>query len=530
MTYDGINRLTGIQRRRGGAIFAGETSSYTYDSMGNLLSKSNFTASGTDNITFNVPTDGNVLTGETYDANGNRTTETASGISSITYNTLNLPESVTVDTLTVHYLYSAAGTKLKESSTDYSGNLIYKNGTLHKILTGGGYIETSDSLVALLSSPVYRFFLTDHLGSVRVVADAQGRVLQQNNQLPYGEDYAPVYAAGHSMTSGGGNIPPGEEIGEEPLGGVGTVGLNVLGDPIEDDGEELGNIPTLEPSTLYRSFNPYRFCGKEQMTSSGFYGFGARWYSPKTGRWTTQDPLSEKYYSISPYAYCAGNPVNIVDPDGADWYTNNETGYYTWFEGNEEIEGYTYYGGKGSLLGEAETMINELFEEMNKNEDSDNQKGLYINGFTLAIRDNKTQGCTGGKSILGLFGEFIFNKGPEYSVFLEDHPYTEDLKNNMHIRNSQDKIIASKSGYYMTSREWGPKDVPNTDIFSEQFMGSFTYYGKRNKENTVLHNVVFDSKSLYSLLYHLPFIKNKERSQTNHFGNTYQFYIWDTKL
>lgn len=61
------------------------------------------------------------------------------------------------------------------------------------------------------------------------------------------------------------------------------------------------------------------------------------------------DPLAEKYYSISPYAYCAGNPVNIVDPDGADWYTNNETGYYTWFEGNEEIEGYTYYGGKGSL-------------------------------------------------------------------------------------------------------------------------------------------------------------------------------------
>ncbi len=28
------------------------------------------------------------------------------------------------------------------------------------------------------------------------------------------------------------------------------------------------------------------------------------------------DPLAEKYYSISPYAYCAGNPVNLVDPDG----------------------------------------------------------------------------------------------------------------------------------------------------------------------------------------------------------------------
>ena len=28
------------------------------------------------------------------------------------------------------------------------------------------------------------------------------------------------------------------------------------------------------------------------------------------------DPLCEKYYSISPYAYCAGNPVNLVDPNG----------------------------------------------------------------------------------------------------------------------------------------------------------------------------------------------------------------------
>ena len=33
-------------------------------------------------------------------------------------------------------------------------------------------------------------------------------------------------------------------------------------------------------------------------------------------RFTSVDPLAEKYYSISPYAYCAGNPVNRIDPDG----------------------------------------------------------------------------------------------------------------------------------------------------------------------------------------------------------------------
>ena len=34
------------------------------------------------------------------------------------------------------------------------------------------------------------------------------------------------------------------------------------------------------------------------------------------GRFTTIDPLAEKYPSLSPYAYCNGNPVNFVDPDG----------------------------------------------------------------------------------------------------------------------------------------------------------------------------------------------------------------------
>ena len=50
--------------------------------------------------------------------------------------------------------------------------------------------------------------------------------------------------------------------------------------------------------------------------------FGARHYSPALRRcpalrrWLTPDPLSEKYYTSSPYAYCADNPINLVDPDG----------------------------------------------------------------------------------------------------------------------------------------------------------------------------------------------------------------------
>jgi len=48
------------------------------------------------------------------------------------------------------------------------------------------------------------------------------------------------------------------------------------------------------------------------------YDYGARGYYPTMGRFMTVDPLAEKYYSISPYAYCAGNPVNTIDPNGMD--------------------------------------------------------------------------------------------------------------------------------------------------------------------------------------------------------------------
>ena len=38
------------------------------------------------------------------------------------------------------------------------------------------------------------------------------------------------------------------------------------------------------------------------------------------------DPHAEKYYSITPYAYCMNNPVNCIDPDGKDWYkVQNDT-------------------------------------------------------------------------------------------------------------------------------------------------------------------------------------------------------------
>ena len=44
-------------------------------------------------------------------------------------------------------------------------------------------------------------------------------------------------------------------------------------------------------------------------------------------QWTSVDPLCKKYYSISPYAYCANNPVRFIDPTGMEWKTKEDEEY-----------------------------------------------------------------------------------------------------------------------------------------------------------------------------------------------------------
>ena len=49
------------------------------------------------------------------------------------------------------------------------------------------------------------------------------------------------------------------------------------------------------------------------------YDSEARWQYALIPRFSTMDQLAENYYHLSPYAYCAGDPVNLVDPDGRIW-------------------------------------------------------------------------------------------------------------------------------------------------------------------------------------------------------------------
>ena len=63
----------------------------------------------------------------------------------------------------------------------------------------------------------------------------------------------------------------------------------------------------------------HSFTGKELDEETGYSYFGARYYDPAVlAAWLSVDPMSDKYPSISPYAYCAWNPLKMVDPEGKE--------------------------------------------------------------------------------------------------------------------------------------------------------------------------------------------------------------------
>ena len=208
------------------------------------------------------------------------------------------------------YEYLADGSKLRAldgggNGYQYRGSLIYTQTagqsdspviTLDCALTSAGRIARETSAAGTVS---YRplIHLCDHLGSVRSVIDGDtGTVVETNDYYPFGKRIqvtAPV---------------------SEPVGGS-----LYAAEPA---------VAAVAPATSVASTsspNRWLFSGKESQSilnaSIPLLDFGARMYNPAIARWTTADPLSEKYYGISPYVYCLNNPTNSFDPDGkAVWF------------------------------------------------------------------------------------------------------------------------------------------------------------------------------------------------------------------
>ena len=79
------------------------------------------------------------------------------------------------------------------------------------------------------------------------------------------------------------------------------------------------------------------FTSKERDEETGYGYFDARYMDHELmTMWLSVDPLADKYPGISPYAYCAWNPVKLVDPDGRDiWQLDNQGNVVDCIENSE---------------------------------------------------------------------------------------------------------------------------------------------------------------------------------------------------
>ena len=80
---------------------------------------------------------------------------------------------------------------------------------------------------------------------------------------------------------------------------------------------------------------PFTFSAKERDSETGFSYFGSRYYSSDLSIWLSVDPQASKYPSLSPYVYCANNPVKLVDPNGETIVIQGEDGEHTFTPGQQ---------------------------------------------------------------------------------------------------------------------------------------------------------------------------------------------------
>ena len=332
-SYDRLGRLTGSQLSNifttpGTTPFSEQNISY--DKNGNILTMKRYGQDGLnsgDNLQYGYT--GNRLTSltrwslnpvyypppqpisisepYTYDKNGNMTYDGENRLR-FEYNLLNLPDYVlelgSYPYPMTGYRWLADGTKVEAVASmydganyidiekQYLGSLIYTSDywmaplELESVAFGGGRFtvsETDDGNGGTKKVYTPNFFITDHLGSTRVVIRPTEdesptdpdqplfTVLERNDFYPFGKRWETPSAA------------------------------------ITD--------------------NRFRFSGKEEqdLFNLPYIDFGARMYDPFIGRWTTPDPLAEKYLKWSPYNYTLNNPIRYIDPFGLDVWIHHTT-------------------------------------------------------------------------------------------------------------------------------------------------------------------------------------------------------------
>ena len=455
LSYDGVGRLTDARRFVSGV----QTNSFsersiTYDRNSNALTLTRYgenAATPEEILAYSY--DGNLLSGisntgasggggqYTHDANGNLTRDGLSTLD-IDYNDRNLTSRISSGGATLaEYEYLADGTKLRAldgggNGYQYRGSLIYTQTagqtgspaiTLDCAVTSAGRIASETSAAGTVS---YRplIHLCDHLGSVRSVIDGDtGTVVEASDYYPFGKRITP---------------PP-------------------VAEPVE---------ATSQSAT---SPNRWLFSGKESQSflyaNIPLLDFGARMYNPTIARWTTSDPMSEKYYGISPYVYCLGNPISIIDPNGMDIWTMDEKGNVVWVKESDDHR--LYYVNNNGVWSDDYVSVSDrsILDDLTKTE------AKVYGGAKVSSHTSKS----GINDIFKVF-KFASDKTKvEWAVHRNGDTYTIGTGHNSYSASSWEDYAKNKPNATVHSH-------PGIDIGNEiSSMGYGTNYYNTDQRNVI---------------------------------------------
>ncbi len=260
-TYDALDRLTRA-RTLSSLGLVNSDYQYTYDAAGNRTSESvpgllgTVTTSSSFNDADQLTARGNVT--YSYDANGNQTGSSAG--QALAYNGADQTTSLKKaggSALSATYAGASQVERTSAGATSFTNTALGVTASTESGATVATTRDPGGNLVGLRTGAARSYYLLDGLGSVVAVTDASGNVTNSYTYDPYGV--------------------------------------------------------TTETTSSGAVANPWRYTGQYQDAATGLYKMGARYYQPELGRWTQPDPSGQE---ANAYLYAGGNPVNFVDPSG----------------------------------------------------------------------------------------------------------------------------------------------------------------------------------------------------------------------
>ena len=287
-TYDTLNRLVSSTVNLTPTPLA---KTFTYSAIGNMLTKS-------DVGTYNYPaagqalphavssiTNGLISTTFTYDLNGNQT----SGLNrTIAWTSYNKPASITQGTRTISFVDDTEHQRFKQVTPEGTTLYIGGFGVLAEVTNPGtasqkwtDYLSVGNAKVGMRTLQVAsgtlttRYFHTDHLGSISVITDENAVVVERLSYDAWGKR-------------------------RNPNGTDDTTGS-------------------------ITSQSTRGFTGEEQLSVGSLVHLNGRVYDALLARFTSADPTVTDPMNMqgwNRYSYVGNDPLAFTDPNGFNWFSN----------------------------------------------------------------------------------------------------------------------------------------------------------------------------------------------------------------